>query len=254
MPSRCLRAVTGRFPAARLTVLLLLTGLPAAVFPASPAGAQTAPPLRSEPADPYAGFVAEAARRFAIPELWIRAVMRVESRGDVRAISPKGAMGLMQLMPATWAEIRARYALGTDPYDPRDNILAGAAYLREMHDRYGSPGFLAAYNAGPGRYEDYRDRGRSLPVETRAYVAMLAPVIGGSGLPTPVTVAAADPLAWTRAPLFIVQADGGSAADRSQHDGAPTASSAPPSERASETADPQTGGLFVGRSSPAVPR
>lgn len=254
MPSRCLRTVTGRFAAARLTVLLLLTGLPAAVLPASPAGAQSAPPLRSEPADPYAGFVAEAARRFAIPELWIRAVMRVESRGDVGAVSPKGAMGLMQLMPATWAEMRARYALGTDPYDPRDNILAGAAYLREMHDRYGSPGFLAAYNAGPGRYEDYRDRGRSLPAETRAYVAMLMPVISGSTLPSPVTVAAADPLAWTRAPLFIVQADDGSAADRSPHDGAPTASSAPPSERASEPADSQTGSLFVGRSSLAVPR
>src|SRR3546814_10072998 len=74
--------------------------------------------------------------------LWIRAVMRVESRGDARAISPKGAIGLMQVMPATWTEMRTRYALGPDPYDPRDNILAGAAYLREMHDRYGSPGFL----------------------------------------------------------------------------------------------------------------
>src|SRR3546814_5730962 len=77
--------------------------------------------------------------------------MRVESRGDVRAVSPKGAMGLMQLMPDTWASLRVRLGLGANPYDPRDNILAGAAYLREMHDRYGSPGFLAAYNAGPGR-------------------------------------------------------------------------------------------------------
>ena len=64
-------------------------------------------------------------------------------------------MGLMQIMPDTWTELRTRHRLGRDPYDPRDNILAGAAYLREMHDRYGSPGFLAAYNAGPGRYEDY---------------------------------------------------------------------------------------------------
>ena len=59
----------------------------------------------------------------------------------------------MQIMPQTWAELRARYGLGTDPYDPHDNILAGAAYIRELHDRYGAPGFLAAYNAGPGRYE-----------------------------------------------------------------------------------------------------
>ena len=68
----------------------------------------------------------------------------------MRAISPKGAMGLMQLMPETWAALRARYGLGRDAFDPHDNILAGAAFLREMHDRYGSPGFLAAYNAGPG--------------------------------------------------------------------------------------------------------
>ena len=75
--------------------------------------------------------------------------MHVESIGDVRARSPKGAMGLMQIMPETYAALRARYALGANPYDPRDNILAGAAFLRELHDRYGTPGFLAAYNAGP---------------------------------------------------------------------------------------------------------
>ena len=75
--------------------------------------------------------------------------MRVESTNDPHALSPKGAMGLMQIMPKTWQELRARYGLGADPYEPRDNILAGAAYLRELHDRFGSPGFLAAYNAGP---------------------------------------------------------------------------------------------------------
>ena len=47
-------------------------------------------------------------------------------------------MGLMQIMPKTWAELRARYGLGADPFDPRDNILAGAAYIRELHDRYGT--------------------------------------------------------------------------------------------------------------------
>src|SRR3546814_10577379 len=101
------------------------------------------PAERPPRVDSYAAFVAEAAQRFGIPEAWIRAVMRVESRGDVRAVSPKGAMGLMQLMPDTWANLRVRLGLGANPYDPRDNILAGAAYLREMHDRYGSPGFLA---------------------------------------------------------------------------------------------------------------
>src|SRR3546814_19818551 len=133
--------------------------------------------------------------------------MRVESRGDVRAVSPKGAMGLMQLMPDTWASLRVRLGLGANPYGPRDNILAGGAYLREMHDRYGSPGFLAAYNAGPGRYEEYL-AGRPLPAETRAYVAMLAPVLGSGEIVAPVMVAAADTLAWTRAPLFVVQSSG----------------------------------------------
>jgi soluble lytic murein transglycosylase-like protein len=53
-------------------------------------------------------------------------------------------MVLMQVMPAAWAALRSRYGLGADPYDAHDNILTGAAYLRELQDRYGSPGFLAA--------------------------------------------------------------------------------------------------------------
>ena len=84
-------------------------------------------------ADPIAAVVAEASQRFGIPASWIRAVMQVESFGDVRALSPKGAMGLMQIMPETWAALRSRYGLGADPYDAHDNILAGAAYLRELH-------------------------------------------------------------------------------------------------------------------------
>ena len=78
-----------------------------------------------------------------------------------------------------FAQVRpATDGLGADPFDPHDNILAGAAYLRELHDRYGSPGFLAAYNAGPARYEDHLATGQPLPAETRAYVALLAPLIG----------------------------------------------------------------------------
>jgi hypothetical protein len=123
---------------------------------------------------PYAGFVEEAAQRFSVPAAWIGAVMAIESGGDGRALSPKGAMGLMQIMPDTWSGLRARHRLGVDPYDPRDNILAGAAYLREMFDRFGSPGFLAAYNAGPRSYEEHLATGRPLPAETRHYVATLA--------------------------------------------------------------------------------
>ncbi|MFX9653434.1 lytic transglycosylase domain-containing protein, partial [Acinetobacter baumannii] len=85
-----------------------------------------------------------------------------------------------QIMPDTWAELRTRYGLGRDPYTPRDNILAGAAYLREMWDRYGDIGaMLAAYNAGPARYDEHRATGRPLPAETRAYVDFLAPALRG---------------------------------------------------------------------------
>jgi hypothetical protein len=111
----------------------------------------------------------EASNRFRLPVNWLRAVMRAESGGDANSVSSKGAIGLMQLMPATYAELRTRYGLGADPFDPHDNIQAGAAYLRELLDQYGERGFLAAYNAGPGRYEDYL-HGRSLPAETTDYV------------------------------------------------------------------------------------
>jgi hypothetical protein len=110
-------------------------------------------------------------------------------------------MGLMQIMPKTYAELRARHQLGPDAYDPHDNILAGAAYLREMLDRYGSPGFLAAYNAGPLRYDQHLATGRPLPAETRTYVAMLSPMIGGRQFESR-AVASFDVVAWARAGLF----------------------------------------------------
>lgn len=152
-----------------------------------------------------AAHVTEASQRFGLPESWIYAVMRTESAGRVSAISSAGAMGLMQLMPGTWARQRSRYGLGSDPFDPRDNIMAGASYLREMHDNYGTTGMLAAYNAGPGRYEDWRDRGRLLPAETRSYVAKIAPELQSAGAITAVATASpAQPmrLSWTQSQLF----------------------------------------------------
>ncbi|ARP67740.1 hypothetical protein A9K65_013530 [Mesorhizobium sp. WSM1497] len=137
-------------------------------------------------ADPWSAHIREAARRFAIPERLLRAVMHVESVGNVHAISSKGAMGLMQIMPPTWEELCTRYHLGDDPYQPRDNIFAGAAYLREMLDRFGRNGFLAAYNAGPGRYEEHLVTGRPLPRETIDYVRKLAPLINSS-VPIPMS-------------------------------------------------------------------
>jgi Transglycosylase SLT domain len=162
---------------------------------------------------PFAAFVTEASLRFGVPEHWIRAVMRVESAGDKRARSRKGAMGLTQIMPETWIELRARYNLGTDPYDPHDNILAGAAYLREMHDRYGAPGFLAAYNAGPGRYERHLATGRPLPDETQTYVATLAPMIGGKQDSGKIVAVAAS-LKLTRSALFVVRSSSSSSNGR----------------------------------------
>ena len=123
-------------------------------------------------------YIAEAAARFAIPGDWIARVMLAESGGrttlDGRSItSPKGAMGLMQLMPGTWAEMRQRLNLGANPHDPRDNILAGAGYLRMMHDRFGYPGLFAAYHVGPQRYAEHLAAARNLPPETVTYLARL---------------------------------------------------------------------------------
>lgn len=165
----------------------------------------TAPAATQHATDIY---IADAARRFGMPQHWIRAVMEVESAGNPMAVSPAGAMGLMQIMPGTWAELRTAHQLGDDPFDPRDNILAGTAYLRQMYDRFGSPGFLAAYNAGPGRYEEYINMGRVLPRETRNYLAVLAPIID-SGPTINSTVARQNRTHdWRNAPLFTATADG----------------------------------------------
>ena len=153
---------------------------------------------------PYASFVRDAAQRFGVPASWIGAVMAIESGGDVLALSSQGAMGLMQIMPETWAGLRARHGLGDSPYDSRDNILAGAAYLRELYDRYGSPGFLAAYNAGPGRYDEHLSTGRALPHETQLYVATLAPLIG-EGQVNDIVAARHRSVSWRDAPLFVVR-------------------------------------------------
>jgi hypothetical protein len=112
----------------------------------------------------------------------------------------KGAIGLMQIMPDTYAELRARHGFGPDPFDPRDNILAGAAYLAEMRARYGAPGFLAAYNAGPRRYEEHLLRGRPLPSETQDYVARIAPELGFASIPTAQNHA---PFEAMNAPIFV---------------------------------------------------
>lgn len=165
--------------AVSLSVLSAI-GISALAPPVAEAASARQPNCTNVGAELVAGFVTEAATRFGMPESWVRAVMHMESGGDRCVISPAGAQGLMQLMPRTYAELKARYGLGSDPFDAHDNVIAGAAYLREMWDRFGATGFLAAYNAGPGRFQDYLVTGRPLSDATKAYVAALQPVtIGG---------------------------------------------------------------------------
>ncbi len=128
--------------------------------------------------DPWGPYIREAAGRFSLPEQWLRAVMHQESGGREQAVSSVGAMGLMQVMPATYQSLRKRHGLGEDPYDPHNNVLAGAAYIREMYDRFGSPGFLAAYNAGPERLQNYLSGSSGLPDETVNYLASITPHLG----------------------------------------------------------------------------
>lgn len=170
-----------------------------------PADAQDTMPSR-EIALPDPGtldaHIAEASQRFRLPEHWIRAVMQAESAGNARAVSHAGAMGLMQIMPRTWAELRRAHGFGSDPFDRRENVLAGAAYLRQMYDLFGAPGFLAAYNAGPGRYAEHVNTGRQLPRETRAYVAALSRELGFSDAAEVQTARSQAAPRWQAAPLF----------------------------------------------------
>lgn len=153
---------------ARLIRLVLVTALLAAAMPA-----------RADPVRRWRPEIAAASARFGIPADWIERVMRAESGGRThrhgRPIrSPAGAIGLMQLMPGTWRELRARLRLGRDPDDPRDNIMAGAFYLAQLHGRFGYPGLFGAYHAGPARYARHL-AGAPLPDATRAYLATVVP-------------------------------------------------------------------------------
>ena len=134
--------------------------------------------------DRWTPLIKEASRRFGIAETWIKAVMRMESGGrtlldDKKPItSSAGAMGIMQVMPETYQEMRQQYGLGADPYDPHNNVLAGTAYLSWLYGKYGYPKMFAAYNAGPGTVEAQSAGTRKLPDETRAYVRGIALILG----------------------------------------------------------------------------
>ena len=192
-------------PFARLVaaVATIVVQIAAPIAFAASVSAQTE--TRSETIDRFAEFIAEASTRFAVPASWIRAVMQIESGGDPRATSPRGALGLMQLMPNTWVELSTRYGLGHDPFDPRENIFAGTAYLKDMHDRFGTAGFLAAYHAGPSRYEQHLETGKPLPSETTAYVAAVTP-LSDNAHGEHAAVDGRRALSWREAPLFVERA------------------------------------------------
>src|SRR5665213_3182250 len=134
-------------------------------------------------------LVTAASHRAGVPVAWINAVMRVESGGRTMLtekqpmVSSKGAIGLMQVLPQTFEEMRAQYRLGGDPFDPKNNIPAGAAYLRWLRGKYGYPAMFAAYNAGPERVDDLLAHGKPLPAETQSYVIRVGAILDKVGGP-----------------------------------------------------------------------
>ena len=181
-----------------------------------------ATPAHADAVERWRPYIEEASTRFGTPTRWIEQVIRAESGGRMhlegRPIrSPKGAIGLMQVMPGTWSEIRTKLGLGNDPDDPRDNILAGTFYLRLMFDRFGYPGLFAAYNAGPGRYAEHLS-GRPLPTETVAYLAGMGARAASPALQNPPAMFVARRVSGEASgaelkpqpvdPLFAIRSDG----------------------------------------------
>jgi len=232
---------------ARIVAVVMPLVCPIAALPFFETGACAQNVSRTDPVDRFAGYIAEASDRFAVPARWIRAVMQIESAGDEHATSGRGAMGLMQIMPGTWVELSVQYGLGLDPYDPHDNILAGTAHLKQMHDRFGSAGFLAAYHAGPLRYKQHLATGRPLPLETVAYVAVPTPLLASEQNERE-AFRIRRAIQWRAAPLTIEREDGAFAGDQLAHDARQTYRSSNRSTIGSSTMAPFPAGLFVGRS------
>jgi soluble lytic murein transglycosylase-like protein len=170
--------VPGAKPVARPEVLVRLISKPVIMQPS--AFDEESTMSAAQLLNRWDGTIREASKRFHIPAAWIRAVMARESGGRTMLgesrpiVSRAGAVGLMQVLPQTYDEMAAEHQLGSNPFEPRDNIMAGAAYLKWLHHKYGYPAMFAAYNAGPGRLEDHLQKGVTLPAETRAYVGNIA--------------------------------------------------------------------------------
>jgi hypothetical protein len=220
--------------------------------------ASAAPSAAASDSASAASEIAEASARFSVPASWIRAVMRVESSNNPRALSPKGAMGLMQIMPETWEVLRWRYHLGGDPYDVHDNILGGTALLRELYDRFGASGFLAAYNAGPSRYQAFLTQGQPLKAETQLYLAKLAALLPELQVGD-VPFAPAAPPNWRTASLFAPgwQASTSqvwaAARPGNQSNSPPTTAPTSPLNASPASLAPASAGLFSAISAPGSP-
>lgn len=173
----------------------IASGMAALLAATWPLGAQAASPAV---ANACANYASEAANRSGLPIDIVLRVMMAESGGNPRIVSSKGAMGCMQIMPATWSYLTGRYRLRADPFDARMNMIGGAMYLAELGSRYGWPGAFSAYNAGPGRYQRYVRNGAALPAETIAYTGRL----GGNADPRPTVVIAPR---WQAASLFLAR-------------------------------------------------
>ncbi len=184
--------------------ILLACGIAAIAMTGARATPSIAPPASAR-ASPCAPHAAEAAARSRLSEAVVLRVMHVESRGRATAISPKGAMGCMQIMPATWRYLTARHGLGADPWNARFNMIGGALYLAELARQFGFPGAYAAYNAGPARYARHVQKAVPLPAETVAYMASVtgAPPRGVRGRVRDAGAAAMPPR-WQDAGLFLV--------------------------------------------------
>lgn len=129
---------------------------------------QSADPLASTP---YGEIIASISEANGINPMLVRALIQVESGYRARARSPKGAMGLMQLMPSTAREYNVR-----NPFDPKSNIEGGIKHLKTLIDKFGVEVALAAYNAGPAAVEKFK----GIPPyrETRAYVSRILALAG----------------------------------------------------------------------------
>ena len=161
---------------------------PPALFSATPACDPLAP-AELEP------IVTDSAKRHGVKAELIRAVIRRESAGRPCAESPKGAQGLMQIMPATAAEFGL-----ADPFEPKQNVDAGTRYLKAMLERFGGDLALAlgAYNAGPGAVD--RDGGVPKIAETQEYVAEILKMLKADRPVSESAPKSAEPSAGTPAP------------------------------------------------------